>query len=363
MGRKRIILSGGGTGGHIYPAISIANELKSRDNSSEILFVGARDKMEMKIVPKYGFEILGLWISGFNRGKIFNNLLFPVKLLVSVFQSIVLIKKFKPDVVVGTGGYASGPTLYIANLFNIPTLIQEQNSYPGITNKILSKRVNTVCVAYRNLDKFFPKDKLVLTGNPVRSSISSNADYFDKGIRHFKLDSNKKTLLVIGGSLGSREINKSIYSIIDYLKYLNLQVIWQCGKLYYDQYKSMVDSENIKLVDFLDEINLAFSVSDFIISRAGASSVSELSIIGKPVIFIPSPNVAEDHQLKNAQAIVENDAAILVEEKNLEEDLKKKINMLNSSSELRNKLSKNIKKLAFGNATNDIVNEIKKIMN
>ena len=300
MGRNRIILSGGGTGGHIYPAISIANELKSRDNNSEILFVGARDKMEMKIVPKYGFKILGLWISGFNRGKIFNNLLFPVKLLVSVFQSIILIKKFKPDVVVGTGGYASGPTLYIANLFNIPTLIQEQNSYPGITNKILSKRVNTICVAYRNLDKFFPKDKLVLTGNPVRSSISSNADYFDKGISHFKLDSNKKTLLVIGGSLGSREINKSIYSIIDYLKYLNLQVIWQCGKLYYDQYKSMVDSENIKLVDFLDEINLAFSVSDFIISRAGASSVSELSIIGKPVIFIPSPNVAEDHQLKNA---------------------------------------------------------------
>ena len=363
MGRNRIILSGGGTGGHIYPAISIANELKSRDNNSEILFVGARDKMEMKIVPKYGFEILGLWISGFNRGKIFNNLLFPVKLLVSVFQSIILIKKFKPDVVVGTGGYASGPTLYIANLFNIPTLIQEQNSYPGITNKILSKRVNTVCVAYRNLDKFFPKDKLILTGNPVRSSISSNADYFDKGISHFKLDSNKKTLLVIGGSLGSREINKSIYSIIDYLKYLNLQVIWQCGKLYYDRYKSMVDSENIKLVDFLDEINLAFSVSDFIISRAGASSVSELSIIGKPVIFIPSPNVAEDHQLKNAQAIVENDAAILVEEKNLEKDLKKQINMLNSSSELRNKLSKNIKKLAFVNATNDIVNEIKKIMN
>ena len=226
MDRKRILLSGGGTGGHIYPAISIANELKSRDNNSEILFVGARDKMEMKIVPRYGFEILGLWISGFNRGKIFNNLLFPLKLLVSIFQSIILIKKFKPDVVVGTGGYASGPTLYIANLFNIPTLIQEQNSYPGITNKILSKRVNTVCVAYRNLDKFFPKDRLVLTGNPVRSSISSNADYFDEGISHFKLDSNKKTLLVIGGSLGSREINKSIYSIIDYLKYLNLWIMF-----------------------------------------------------------------------------------------------------------------------------------------
>ena len=363
MDRKRIILSGGGTGGHIYPAISIANEIKSRDNNSEILFVGAKDKMEMNIVPIHGFKILGLWISGFNRKNIFKNLLVPFKLLVSTFQAIIIIKKFNPNVVVGTGGYASGPTLFVANLFKIPTLIQEQNSYPGITNKILSKKVKTICVAYKNLDKFFPKNKLVLTGNPVRSTISSNSDYFDESINYFKLDNNKKTLLVVGGSLGSREINKAIYSMIDYLEYLNLQVIWQCGKLYYDDYKSKVDSENIKLYDFIDQINLAFSVSDFIVSRAGASSVSELSIVGKPVIFIPSPNVAEDHQLKNAEAIVNNEAAILVEEKNLKEDLKKKISMLNSSSELRNKLSKNIKKLAFVNATNDIVDEIKKIMN
>jgi UDP-N-acetylglucosamine--N-acetylmuramyl-(pentapeptide) pyrophosphoryl-undecaprenol N-acetylglucosamine transferase len=306
---------------------------------------------------------LGLWISGFNRVNIFKNLLVPFKLLVSIFQAIIIIKKFNPNVVVGTGGYASGPTLFVANLFKIPTLIQEQNSYPGITNKILSKKVKTICVAYKNLDKFFPKNKLVLTGNPVRSTISSNSDYFDESINYFKLDNNKKTLLVVGGSLGSREINKAIYSMIDYLEYLNLQVIWQCGKLYYDHYKSKVDSENIKLYDFIDQINLAFSVSDFIVSRAGASSVSELSIVGKPVIFIPSPNVAEDHQLKNAEAIVNNEAAILVEEKNLKEDLKKKISMLNSSSELRNKLSKNIKKLAFVNATNDIVDEIKKIMN
>ena len=363
MDRKRIILSGGGTGGHIYPAISIANEIKSRDNNSEILFVGAKDKMEMNIVPKHGFQILGLWISGFNRKNIFKNLLVPFKLLVSTFQAIIIIKKFNPNVVVGTGGYASGPTLFVANLFKIPTLIQEQNSYPGITNKILSKKVKTICVAYKNLDKFFPKNKLVLTGNPVRSTISSNSDYFDESINYFKLDNNKKTLLVVGGSLGSREINKAIYSMIDYLEYLNLQVIWQCGKLYYDHYKSKVDSENIKLYDFIDQINLAFSVSDFIVSRAGASSVSELSIVGKPVIFIPSPNVAENHQLKNAEAIVNNEAAILVEEKNLKEDLKKEISMLNSSSELRNKLSKNIKKLAFVNATNDIVDEIKKIMN
>ena len=363
MDRKRIILSGGGTGGHIYPAISIANEIKSRDNNSEILFVGAKDKMEMNIVPIHGFKILGLWISGFNRINIFKNLLVPFKLLVSIFQAIIIIKKFNPNVVVGTGGYASGPTLFVANLFKIPTLIQEQNSYPGITNKILSKKVKTICVAYKNLDKFFPKNKLVLTGNPVRSTISSNSDYFDESINYFKLDNNKKTLLVVGGSLGSREINKAVYSMVDYLEYLNLQVIWQCGKLYYDDYKSKVDSENIKLYDFIDQINLAFSVSDFIVSRAGASSVSELSIVGKPVIFIPSPNVAENHQLKNAEAIVNNEAAILVEEKNLKEDLKKEISMLNSSSELRNKLSKNIKKLAFVNATNDIVDEIKKIMN
>ena len=363
MDRKRIILSGGGTGGHIYPAISIANEIKSRDNNSEILFVGAKDKMEMNIVPKHGFKILGLWISGFNRKNIFKNLLVPFKLLVSTFQAIIIIKKFNPNVVVGTGGYASGPTLFVANLFKIPTLIQEQNSYPGITNKILSKKVKTICVAYKNFEKFFPKNKLVLTGNPVRSTISSNSDYFDESINYFKLDNNKKTLLVVGGSLGSREINKAVYSMVDYLEYLNLQVIWQCGKLYYDHYKSKVDSENIKLYDFIDQINLAFSVSDFIVSRAGASSVSELSIVGKPVIFIPSPNVAEDHQLKNAEAIVNNEAAILVEEKNLKEDLKKEISMLNSSSELRNKLSKNIKKLAFVNATNEIVDEIKKIMN
>ena len=363
MDRKRIILSGGGTGGHIYPAISIANEIKSRDNNSEILFVGAKDKMEMNIVPIHGFKILGLWISGFNRKNIFKNLLVPFKLLVSTFQAIIIIKKFNPNVVVGTGGYASGPTLFVANLFKIPTLIQEQNSYPGITNKILSKKVKTICVAYKNLEKFFPKNKLVLTGNPVRSTISSNSDYFDESINYFKLDNNKKTLLVVGGSLGSREINKAVYSMVDYLEYLNLQVIWQCGKLYYDDYKSKVDSENIKLYDFIDQINLAFSVSDFIVSRAGASSVSELSIVGKPVIFIPSPNVAENHQLKNAEAIVNNEAAILVEEKNLKEDLKKEISMLNSSSELRNKLSKNIKKLAFVNATNDIVDEIKKIMN
>ena len=362
MNRNRIILSGGGTGGHIYPAISIASELLFRDKNSEILFVGANHKMEMQIVPKYGFDILGLWISGFNRTNFLKNILVPLKLLISVFQSLIIIKKFKPNVVIGTGGYASGPIMYVANLLNIPTLIQEQNSYPGITNKLLSKRVNKICVSYENLEKYFPKNKIVITGNPVRSNISKYSDLFDKGIKSFDLNANKKTMLVIGGSLGSREINKAIYSIQDYLKYINLQVIWQCGKLYYEEYKQKDISSDIKLYDFLDDIALAYSVSDFIISRAGASSVSELSIVGKPVIFIPSPNVAEDHQLKNALAVVKKEGALLVEEKNIN-DLKKSISELNSSSELRNKLSKNIKKTAFTNATSDIVDEINKLIN
>ena len=362
MNRNRIILSGGGTGGHIYPAISIANELLFRDKNSEILFVGANNKMEMNIVPKYGFDILGLWISGFNRTNFLKNILVPLKLLISIFQSLIIIKRFKPNIVIGTGGYASGPIMYVANLLNIPTLIQEQNSYPGVTNKLLSKKVNKVCVAYENLEKYFPKNKIVLTGNPVRSNINNFSDLFDKGIKSFDLNADKKTMLVIGGSLGSREINKAIYSIQDYLKYINLQVIWQCGKLYYDEYKQKEISYDVKLYDFLDDIALAYSVSDFIISRAGASSVSELSIVGKPVIFIPSPNVAEDHQLKNAMAVVKNEGALLVEEKNID-DLKKRISELNSSSELRNKLSKNIKKTAYTNATIDIVNEIKNLMN
>ena len=362
METKRIILSGGGTGGHIYPAISIANEILFRDKNTEILFVGAKNKMEMNIVPKYGFSILGLWISGINRNNFLKNILVPVKLVISVFQSLLIIKRFSPNVVIGTGGYASGPILYVANLLKIPTLIQEQNSYPGITNKLLSKKVNTVCVAYNYLDKYFPKDKIKLTGNPVRSSITENSDSFEKGMEYFGLDHNKKTMLVIGGSLGSREINKAIYSIQDYLKYINLQVIWQCGKLYFEEYKQKNIHSEIRLYDYLDKIDLAYSVSDFIISRAGASSVSELAIVGKPVIFIPSPNVAENHQLKNAKAIVENEAALLVEEKNIDE-LKKTISELNSSSDLRNKLSKNIKKSAFKNATKDIVDEIKILMN
>ncbi len=368
MIKSRILISGGGTGGHIYPAISIAEKLIEANKDFEILFVGARNKMEMKIIPKYGYKILGLWISGLNRNflnlnSIINNVLLPFKILISIFQSILIIHTFKPNIVIGTGGYASAPVLFSASLLQIKTVIQEQNSYPGITNKILSSKASKIFVAYENMNKFFPKQKIIFSGNPVRPNIYSKKDGFEKALKYFGLNSNCKTLFVIGGSLGSKEINKSIFSILDYLDFLNLQVIWQCGKIYYHDYKSKVNNVNIKLFDFIHNIDLAYHAADFIISRSGASVISELCIVGKPVIFIPSPNVAENHQLKNAKAITEKQAAILIQEKDLKNSLKKQINNLNSSSDLRNKLSKNIKKLAKVNATTLIADEIKNILN
>ena len=368
MIKSRILISGGGTGGHIYPAISIAEKLIEANKDFEILFVGARNKMEMKIIPKFGYKILGLWISGLNRNffnfkSIIKNIFLPIKLLISIFQSILIVHRFKPNIVIGTGGYASAPVLFSANILQIKTVIQEQNSYPGITNKILSSKASKIFVAYENMHNFFPKQKLIFSGNPVRSNINSKKDGYEKALKYFDLNKNCKTLFIIGGSLGSKEINNSIFSILDYLDFLNLQVIWQCGKIYYDEYKSKVNSENIRLFDFIHNIDLAYQAADFIISRSGASVISELCIIGKPVIFIPSPNVAENHQLRNAQAIAEKQAAILIQEKDLKNSLKKQINNLNSSSDLRNRLSKNIKKLAKVNATTLIVDEIKKILN
>ena len=362
MRRNKFIISGGGTGGHIFPAISIADELRFRFSQSDILFVGARDRMEMIKVPAHGYKIKGLWISGFKRKLSLGNLLFPFKVAYSLFHSLVIISKFKPEVVIGTGGFASGPILFIASLFKIPTLIQEQNSSPGITNRILSKRVNKICVSYANLDKYFPTSKIKLTGNPIRNTICNTNENYDKGIKFYDLDISRKTLLIIGGSQGSCEINKYVYSCIDFFNYLNIQVIWQCGKIYYNQYQELMTSDNIKLYSFLERIDLAFSVSDYIVSRAGAGSISELCVVGKPVIFIPSPNVAEDHQTKNAKSLVDKDAAILIQEEDLETRFKKMIMELNSSRDLQNKLSKNIKSLAFENATRDIADEIEKLI-
>ena len=362
MRRNKFIISGGGTGGHIFPAISIADELRFRFSQSDILFVGAKDRMEMIKVPAHGYNIKGLWISGLKRKFSFSTILFPLKLVYSLFHSLLIILKFKPEVVIGTGGFASGPIVFIATVLRIPTLIQEQNSYPGITNRILSRSVNKICVSYSDLDKYFPTSKIKLTGNPIRNNISNAEENYDKGIKFYDLDINRKTLLIIGGSQGSREINKHVYNCIDFFNYLNIQVIWQCGKIYYNQYEKLATSENIKLYSFLERIDLAFSVSDYIVSRAGAGSISELCVVGKPVIFIPSPNVAEDHQTKNAKSLVDNDAAILIQEEDLESMFKKMIKELNSSRDLQYKLSKNIKSLAFENATRDIVDEIEKLI-
>jgi UDP-N-acetylglucosamine--N-acetylmuramyl-(pentapeptide) pyrophosphoryl-undecaprenol N-acetylglucosamine transferase len=361
MGNHKFIISGGGTGGHIYPAIAIANELKSRFPKAEFLFVGAQDKMEMQKVPQAGYAIKGLWIAGLQRKLTLQNLLFPVKLISSLWKSRAIIKSFKPDVVIGTGGFASGPLLQMANFLNIPTLIQEQNSYPGITNKLLSKKANKICVAYENLDRFFPNDKMILTGNPVRQDLISIDSKRAEAIKYFNLDPAKKTLLILGGSLGARRVNQLIEKELDFFASQNVQIIWQCGKFYLDEYKKY-DSNNVQVLAFIDRMDLVYAAADFVISRAGASSVSELSIVGKPVLFIPSPNVAEDHQTKNAKSIVDKKGALMIKESELDENFSSVFSDLVANENLQKQLSENIKKLAKVNATNDIVDEIVKLI-
>ena len=368
MAKHKFIVSGGGTGGHIYPAIAIANELKSRFPDAEFLFVGAQDKMEMQKVPQAGYAIKGLWIAGLQRKLTLQNLLFPVKLISSLWKSRVIIKGFKPDVVIGTGGFASGPLLQMANSLNIPTVIQEQNSFPGITNKLLSKKANRICVAYENLERFFPKDKMILTGNPVRQDLIDIDSKREEAIKYFNLDASKKTLLVLGGSLGARKVNQLIEKELPLFDSLNVQIIWQCGKFYFDQYNkyntnaSQQSTTNIQVFAFIDRMDLVYAAADFVISRAGASSVSELSIVGKPVIFIPSPNVAEDHQTKNAKAIVDKNGALLLKENELDEKFNIVFSDLVANENLQKQLSENIKKLAKIHATSDIVDEIVKLI-
>ena len=361
MKKPRFIISGGGTGGHIYPAVAIANELKSRFPEAEFLFVGAKDKMEMQKVPQAGYAIKGLWISGIQRKLTLDNAMFPFKLLSSMWNSFRIIKSFKPDVVIGTGGFASGAVLKVASMLNIPTVIQEQNSYPGITNKLLAKKANKICVAYENLERFFPKDKMILTGNPVRQDLINEASK-SEAIAYFKLDANKKTLLVLGGSLGARRINQLIEKELDFLLSQNIQIIWQCGKLYLNDYSKYNEKENVQVVAFIDRMDLVYAAADVVISRSGASSVSELCIVGKPTIFIPSPNVAEDHQTKNAKAISDKNGAILIRESELEAQFETVFSDLISNESKQAELSQNIKKLAKPNATKDIVEEIVKLI-
>ena len=362
MKKPRFIISGGGTGGHIYPAVAIANELKSRFPEAEFLFVGAKDKMEMQKVPQAGYAIKGLWISGIQRKLTLDNAMFPFKLLSSMWNSFRIIKSFKPDVVIGTGGFASGAVLKVASMLHIPTVIQEQNSYPGITNKLLAKKANKICVAYENLERFFPKDKMILTGNPVRQDLINEASK-SEAIAYFKLDANKKTLLVLGGSLGARRINQLIEKELDFLLSQNIQIIWQCGKLYLNDYSKYNEKENVQVVAFIDRMDLVYAAADVVISRSGASSVSELCIVGKPTIFIPSPNVSEDHQTKNAKAISDKNGAILIRESELETQFETVFSDLISSESKQVELSQNIKKLAKPNATKDIVEEIVKLIN
>ncbi|WP_242085597.1 undecaprenyldiphospho-muramoylpentapeptide beta-N-acetylglucosaminyltransferase [Aestuariivivens sediminis] len=365
MGKEqsyKIILSGGGTGGHIYPAIAIANELKRRYSNAKFLFVGAKHRMEMEKVPQAGYEIKGLWISGIQRKLTLKNLMFPFKLLSSLWVARHIVKDFKPDVVIGTGGFASGPLLYMASFRKIPCLIQEQNSFPGITNKLLAKRVQKICVAYNGLERFFPKDKIIITGNPVRQDLLEIEAKTVEAKNFFKLKHGKYTLLVLGGSLGAKRINELIEHELDFLDTQNIQIIWQCGKLYYPQYKIYNNTNGVQVYEFLNHMDLAYAAADIIISRAGASSVSELCIVGKPVVFIPSPNVAEDHQTKNAMSIVNENAAMLIKEEDLEVDFKNILSQLLNAPDKQKQLGENIRKMAYVNATSQIVDEVEKLL-
>lgn len=357
----KVIISGGGTGGHIFPAIAIANALKQKVEDIEILFIGAKDRMEMEKVPAAGYKIEGLWISGLQRKLSFKNLLFPLKVISSIFKARSIIKKFKPDVVVGVGGYASGPTLRAATFSGIPTLIQEQNSYPGITNKLLASKVNKICVAYEGMEKFFPKNKIILTGNPVRQNIAVNTISKTKAAEFFGLKENKKTVFVFGGSLGARTINESIEGIIQKFADENVQLIWQTGNTYYplaNKATYKYEKNGIKSFNFINDMDYAYAAADVIISRAGAIAISELCIVGKPVILIPSPNVAEDHQTKNAMALVNQKAALLVKDKDARLSLQDVLFKLLADDNLQIELSKNIKKLAFLNAAERIADEV-----
>ena len=362
----RIIISGGGTGGHIFPAIAIANALKKLDPATEILFVGANGRMEMEKVPAAGYKIIGLDIQGIQRKSILKNLMFPVKLFGSVRKSVAIIKDFKPDAVVGVGGYASGPLLYAAQMRGIPTLIQEQNSYAGITNKWLGKKANKICVAFDGMEKFFPADKIIKTGNPIRKDSVDIANKRMQALELLKLAAAKKTILVTGGSLGAGTLNKSIMAGLDKIIAADVQVIWQTGKFYYKGIMEKLGESyhpNICVMEFLNRMDLAYAAADVIISRAGAGTIAELCVVKKPVILVPSPNVAEDHQTKNALALVETNAAAFIPDRDAEQKLVDRALELLNDKETQQKLSNNIGKLAMPNADEVIAKEVIQITN
>lgn len=361
---ERVIISGGGTGGHIFPAIAIADEIKRRNPNAEILFVGANGKMEMEKVPAAGYKIEGLEISGFQRKLSAANFLLPFKILKSILKARRIIRSFKPQLAVGVGGYASGPTLKAATMSGIPSAVQEQNSFPGKTNKLLAKKVQKICVAYEGLERFFPKEKIVLTGNPTRKEMVDIVGKREKAYDFYGFSANKKTILIIGGSLGARTLNQSMMTWIGKIPE-EVQVLWQCGKLYHNQLSIELGYDlppNIKMLQFIERMDLAYALADVVISRAGAISVSELCLVKKPVILVPSPNVAEDHQTKNAIALVEKGAAILIKDREAIQELIPRALQLLTDEKTKNQMSASIAELGKPNATSTIVDTLESII-
>jgi len=361
----RIIISGGGTGGHIFPAISIANAIKELLPDTDILFVGAEGRMEMHRVPAAGYPIKGLPVAGFDRKNLLKNIPVLIKLFKSQRLARKIIKDFRPHAAVGVGGYASGPTLKVAGSNGIPTLLQEQNSYAGVTNKLLAKQAHKICVAYEGMERFFDKDKIILTGNPVRQGLRNPQMTREEAIRSFNLDPSKKTVLILGGSLGARTINQCLMSNLDKVKTSGVQFIWQTGKIYIDEARESVvkfgELPMLHVTDFISDMAAAYSAADLLISRAGAGSISEFCLLQKPVILVPSPNVSEDHQTKNALALVNKNAALYVKDAEAKDSLlDKAIDTVNQSELLKN-LSKNIAKLAFTDSANVIAKEVIKL--
>ncbi|MBK8504261.1 MAG: undecaprenyldiphospho-muramoylpentapeptide beta-N-acetylglucosaminyltransferase [Saprospiraceae bacterium] len=365
MQKHRFIVSGGGTGGHIFPAIAIADALKNRNRSTEILFVGAEGKMEMEKVPQAGYKIKGLKISGLKRSLTWKNVLFPFKLLVSLRQAQLIIKEFAPDVVIGVGGYASAPTVAMASIMGIPTLIQEQNSHAGLSNRWLAKKVNTICVAYEGMDKFFRRDKIVYTGNPLRADLFGSSSKKD-ALKYFGLESGKQTILVFGGSLGARSLNEAMHQNLIRIKDDDkVQFLWQIGSFYQAQYLQCETAllTNVKPVVFIDRMDLAYQCADLVICRAGALTVSEICGLGKASILVPSPNVTEDHQTANARAIVDQGAAeMILDDQAVQELIEISLEVIHDQNRL-DELARNSLKLAKPNATDEIVREILKLIN
>ncbi len=356
----RIIISGGGTGGHVFPAIAIANAIKRKHPDAELLFVGANGKLEMEKVPKAGYNIEGLDVVGFHRKRMWRNFGFPYKLWKSLRKAKTIIERFRPDVVVGVGGYASGPVLKQAQRMGIATLIQEQNSYPGVTNKLLAKKAKSICVAYDNMERYFPKEKIVLTGNPVRMDLVMDEQDLPEAYKYYKINSNKRTTLIIGGSLGARSLNEAIRNSFVFLdERSDIQFIWQVGKLYYDEYKTCrsANLSNVHIYPFIDRMDFAYAVADVLICRAGALTIAELAMLKKAAVLVPSPNVSEDHQTKNAMALVKKGAAILLKDDELKNWEKVLIEVLENEKTLKN-MKRNIGEIGLPNAASKIADLI-----